>query len=153
RPLCRDRVVGIDMSQGMLEVCRARTAAAPGDARLEFIRGDALDMPFHEEFDAAVCFGACGHILPRDEPRFVEQVRKALRPGGRFVFATTYLPKKTSASYWLCRGFNAAMQIRNLVIRPPFIMYYLTFLLPQSARMLEEHGFSVEVNEDAFVPK
>jgi SAM-dependent methyltransferase len=153
RPLCRERVAGLDMSQGMLDVCRAQTADAPGEARLEFIRGDALDMPFHEEFDVAVCFGACGHILPRDEPRFVEQVRQALRPGGRFVFATTDLPRKTSANYWLCRGFNAAMHVRNLVIRPPFIMYYLTFLLPESARMLEEHGFSVEVKEDAFAPK
>jgi SAM-dependent methyltransferase len=30
RPLCRDRVVGIDMSQGMLEVARRMTQEAPG---------------------------------------------------------------------------------------------------------------------------
>src|SRR5438445_1940611 len=30
RPLCRDRVVGLDFSQGMLAVARQRTADAPG---------------------------------------------------------------------------------------------------------------------------
>src|SRR5437763_267304 len=30
RPLCRERVVGIDFSQGMLAVCRRQTADAPG---------------------------------------------------------------------------------------------------------------------------
>src|SRR5687768_13769018 len=64
RPLCRERVTGIDMSQGMLDVARERLADAPGEARIELVRGDALDMPFDSEFDLAVCFGALGHILP-----------------------------------------------------------------------------------------
>src|ERR671930_2386296 len=38
RPLCRERVVGIDVSRGMLEVCRQNTAKAPGAARLELVR-------------------------------------------------------------------------------------------------------------------
>src|SRR5437764_11057418 len=32
RPLCRERVVGIDVSQGMLKVCRQRLVDAPGTA-------------------------------------------------------------------------------------------------------------------------
>jgi SAM-dependent methyltransferase len=153
RPLCRERVVGIDMSVGMLGVCRQKTASAPGDAALEYVRGDALDMPFHEEFDAAVCFGACGHILRKDEPRFIEQVRQVLKPGGRFFFVSSYLPPKWSRAYWYSRSFNAAMHIRNLLIRPPFIMYYLTFILPAAQRLLEENGFLVEVKDDLFAPE
>jgi ubiquinone/menaquinone biosynthesis C-methylase UbiE len=153
RLLCRERVVGIDMSAGMLEICRERTANAPGNAALEYVRGDALEMPFREEFDAAVCFGACGHILPKDEPRFVEQVRKVLKPGGRFVFISGAMPPKWSQAYWFSRSFNAAMHIRNLLIRPPFIMYYLTFILPDAGRLLEEHGFAVEVKDDLFIPE
>jgi SAM-dependent methyltransferase len=150
RPLCR-RVVGIDISEGMLEIARQRVPRAAGGAQLEFVRGDVLDMPFHEpglrpgEFDAAVCFGALGHILPRDEPRFVSQIAKALRPGGRFWTVTGYLPPRTSPRYWLARGFNAAMHVRNFVVRPPFVMFYLTFLLPQAQRLLEAHGFDVEI--------
>ena len=92
RPLCRDRVVGIDFSQGMLEVARRRTQDSCGRARLEWVRGDVLRLPLAATFDLAVCFGAHGHILPRDEPRFVRQVAGALVRGGRFAFATTRMP-------------------------------------------------------------
>ncbi len=147
RPLCLDRVVGIDFSRGMLDVARERTKGAEGDAALEFVRGDVLNMPFDAEFDLAVCFGALGHILPKDEPQFVEQIARVLKPGGRFVFATSVKPPVWSKNFWLCHGFNAAMIARNLLIRPPFIMYYLTFLLPHAKTLLEEHGFEVEVKK------
>src|SRR6478752_6590290 len=44
RPLCRRRVVGIDFSPGMLEVCRRRVGDVPGTAPVELVRGDALAM-------------------------------------------------------------------------------------------------------------
>jgi hypothetical protein len=37
------------------------------------------------------------------------------------------------------------MRIRNLLVRPPFVMYYLTFLLPRARKLLVERGFEVEV--------
>lgn len=151
RLLCRDRVVGLDFSLGMLQVARRLTADAPGDAAVEFVRADVLTMPLAAAFDVAVCFGAFGHILPRDEARFVDRVRGVLRPGGRFVFATCSKPPVWSTSYVLSQGFNAAMHVRNLFVRPPFIMYYLTFLLPRAQSLLEERGFEVEVHEGVFV--
>jgi ubiquinone/menaquinone biosynthesis C-methylase UbiE len=147
RPLCRERAVGIDVSRGMLEVCRQRTANAPGTAAVELVRGNVLAMPFAAEFDLAVCFGAFGHILRRDEPQFVREVARVLRPGGRFVFVTSPWPPLLSLRYWLARGFNAAMRVRNVLIRPPFVMYYLTFLLPEAGDLLRRHGFTVEVRE------
>ncbi len=150
RPLCRDRVVGIDFSAPMLHVARQQVINAPGTAQLEFVEADALAMPFSHEFDLAVCFGALGHIARRDQDRFIEQVGLALKPGGRFVFPTSYLPPFASARRWLARGFNAAMHIRNLVLRPPFVMYYLTFLLPQVQSFLEMHGFDVSIEDGVF---
>ena len=64
RPLCRDRVVGIDLSQGMLAVARRKTQEAPGEAPIDLLRGHVLAMPFRAAFDLVVCFGAFGHILP-----------------------------------------------------------------------------------------
>ncbi len=98
RRRCRQRVAGIDFSQGMLEVARQRTADAPGDAQLEFVRGDVLAMPFAAAFDLAVSFGAFGHILQQDEPRFVAEIARLLRPGGRFIFITTPMPRMRSAA-------------------------------------------------------
>jgi len=150
RPLVSERLVGIDMSQGMLDIADQRMQEFPGPADTEFVRGDALEMPFEDCFDLAVCFGAHGHILPREEDQFIEQVAKALRTGGRFVFVTTHLPPWWTPARWLARGFNAAMRIRNLLIKPPFIMYYLTFLLPGVEKKLATHGLEVEIRDNVF---
>ncbi len=149
-PLCRQRVVGIDFSQGMLDVARQRYPDRAGRPPVEFVRGDVLEMQFREEFDLAVTVGSLGHILPRDEPRFVERVYAALRPGGRFVFVTGYLPPMFSRQYILSRAFNAAMHVRNAVHRPHFIMYYLTFLLPGVQQLLKRLGFDVVVHGAAY---
>jgi ubiquinone/menaquinone biosynthesis C-methylase UbiE len=147
RPLCRRRVVGVDMSRGMLEEARRLLAEAPGEAEVEWVRGDALALPFHEEFDVVTSFGAFGHILEEDEPRLVEGIYRALRPGGRFVFLTSPPPSRLRPGYWLARAFNAAMRLRNALWRPPFHMYYLTFLVPRARALLEAQGFEVSVHE------
>ena len=152
RPLCTERVVGVDMSRGMMEEARRRLIDSEGTAAIDFVRADALALPFREAFDVATCFGAFGHILEEDEPHFVVSIARALRPGGRFVFVTSELPKITSPGLWMARGFNAAMRIRNALIKPEFIMYYLTFLLPGVKRLLESQGFEVEVHEGVFDP-
>jgi ubiquinone/menaquinone biosynthesis C-methylase UbiE len=146
RPLCTERVVGIDFSRGMLEVCKERTAGAAGSAKLECVFGDALAMPCDDEaFDIAVCFGAHGHILRKDEDRFVAEVARVLRPGGHFVFVTGQMPSWYSPALWAARAFNGVMWLRNWLVDPPFIMYYLTFMLPGVTRLLRRHGFAVEI--------
>ena len=145
RPLCRDRVVGVDFSRGMLAEARRRLAASDGDARLELVRADTLELPFDRGFDLVTCFGACGHFRRRDQPRLVRSVARALEPGGRFVFPGAHLPPPWSRRLWLALGFDAAMAVRNLVRRPLFVMCYLSFLLPRARRLLTEHGFAVEV--------
>jgi len=144
QPLCQERIVGVDISRGMLEVCRRQVTETAGRARLELVRGDALALPFTAEFDLAVCFGACGHIRPRDEERFAAEMARVLKPGGRFAFVSAYLPPVWSRRYWIARLFNAAMHVRNWVVSPPFIMYYLTFLLPEARQLFERQGLRVE---------
>jgi ubiquinone/menaquinone biosynthesis C-methylase UbiE len=149
RPLCRERVVGIDFSEGMLAEAKKRLADAPGDARVELVRGDALAMPFVEELDVAVCVGALGHIERKDEDRFVDGIARALRPGGRFAFATATVPPLWSPGRWVARGFNAVMRVRNALRRPEFVMYYLTFTWPGVRTLLERHGFRIEAYHGA----
>jgi ubiquinone/menaquinone biosynthesis C-methylase UbiE len=144
-PLCRDRVVGLDVSRGMLETGRRSLADLSGGAPLGWVRGNALDLPLGAAFDVAVCLGACGHFVRRDEALFLRQVRGVLRPGGRFVMVTSHGPSVRSRRFWLAQGFNAAMRVRNVLVSPPFVMYYLTFLLPQVRHELERQGFAVDV--------
>jgi SAM-dependent methyltransferase len=152
RPLCRQRLTGVDFSHGMLEQARVRLAEAPGTVEPELIEADVLELSFREEFDLVTCFGAHGHILPRDERMFLRIVHQALKPGGRFVFVTGYPPHPLSLSSLIFRAFNAIMHVRNGLIKPPFIMYYLTFLLPDIERLLKAEGFQVEVRAGQFEP-
>ena len=144
RALCKDRVVGLDFSQGMLDEARRRVNEAPGAARVELHRGDALTLPFDSEFDLATCVGAFGHIVAEDEDRFVAGIARSLRHGGRFVFATSEVPPVGSQTWLMLRTFNGIMRVRNALLSPPFVMYYLTFLWPQVRARLEKHGFRVE---------
>jgi SAM-dependent methyltransferase len=137
------RVVGVDLSAGMLT--RARAAYAD-DAGVRLVRADALALPFPSpgSFDVAVSFGSFGHFLPRQRPALFAQVYAALRPGGRFVFPVGAPPRVGSRWYWTLWGFDAAMRVRNAVWRPPFVMYYRTFPLPAVREDLAGAGFDVE---------
>ncbi len=147
RPRCRRRVVGVDLSQGMLDEARRLLAGAPGEAQVELVRGDALAMPWREEFDVVTSFGAFGHIPEADEARLVAGIHQVLKPGGRFVFVTGDEPSRLRPGYWVARAFNAAMRVRNALWEPPFVMYYLTFLLPRARALLEAQGFRVDVRQ------
>ena len=145
QPLCREQVVGVDFSLGMLLEARRRLESSQGGATLRFVRADALELGFDAAFDVITCFGALGHIVRRQQPRVLRGVAQALVPGGRFIFVSSAWPPPWSPRLWLSLGFNAAMAVRNAVWQPPFVMYYLNFLLPRARRLLEEHGFGVEV--------
>ncbi len=75
------RVVGVDVSAGMIEQARRAGVDAPW---LEFVVGDAMDLPAEDAtFDAAtIAFGM--RNLPDYERGFAEMAR-VVRPGGRVV--------------------------------------------------------------------
>ena len=152
RPLCRREVVGVDLSQGMLDEARQLLADAPGEAAVTLVQANALELTYEAEFDVVTSFGAFGHILEQDEPRLVEGIARALCPGGRFVFVTAHPPSQLNPGYWIAKGFNAAMRVRNALWKPPFVMYYLTFLVPRARELLEAQGFEVEVRDGLMPP-
>lgn len=152
RPKTRVRLVGVDASSGMLDVARNALGdlANGGGPRIELVHSDVFATSFDCELDLVTCFGAFGHIPAEAEPKFVAIVRRALRPGGRFVFVTANRPSRLSPGAMALRAFNAAMRVRNALVSPPFIMYYLTFLLPDAARLLRWEGFDVEIIDGRF---
>ena len=145
RPHVSDEIVGIDLSTGMLEVARELALDAPGTAKMTFEQQDAFEMQYRDEFDVAATSGAFGHILPHQQDRFLDRIRAALVADGRFLFVTAPHPQPTELRWWMSRGFNAAMHVRNAVLRPPFIMFYLTFTLERATALLVRHGFEVSV--------
>ncbi|MEL6344133.1 MAG: class I SAM-dependent methyltransferase [Myxococcota bacterium] len=148
-----EEIVGVDVSQGMLEQAAHNLSDLSDQPTLTLRRRDARALDYTEQFDLAVSFGAFGHILPEDEDPFIDSIARALAPGGRFVFVTTRHPTPDQLVWWLAHGFNAAIRLRNLVLKPEFIMYYLTFTWPQIAGKLREHGLTPEIREGAFEGK
>ncbi|MDX2401642.1 class I SAM-dependent methyltransferase [Streptomyces microflavus] len=145
RQVCRDRVVGVDFSAGMLT--EARAALPPGNdgPAVDWVLADALALPFAPSFDLALSIGAFGHFLPADRFGLFAEVYGSLRPGGRFVFPIGAPPAVGSRAYWSFLGFDAAMRVRNALWSPKFIMYYRTFRLSDVLDDLTGAGFSVRL--------
>ncbi|MER7856592.1 class I SAM-dependent methyltransferase [Streptomyces bacillaris] len=145
RQVCRERVVGVDFSAGMLAEARAALPPGEGGPAVDWVRADALALPFSPGFDLALSIGAFGHFLPADRFGLFAEVYGSLRPGGRFVFPIGAPPAVGSRAYWSLLGFDAAMRVRNAVWRPKFIMYYRTFRLSDVLDDLTDAGFTVEL--------
>ena len=75
-------VTGLDFSRKAVALCE-RNHRAPG---LAFVCGDALAMPFPDESFDAVINVESSHCY-EDVDRFLAEVARVLRPGGRFFFA------------------------------------------------------------------
>jgi SAM-dependent methyltransferase len=145
RPLCARGVVGLDFSAGMLTEARRRSGA-----NASLVQGDALALGFESAFDLVTSFGAFGHIPRREEQRLVDGVFRALRPGGLFAFVTFPMPRPFSPRWLAGRAYNAVAHLRNLLVRPPFVMFYLTFTLDPAQQRLAAAGFDVDLERDRF---
>ncbi len=81
-----DSITGIDLSAGMLEIARKRLSSLEGKtaAKLEFLKGDAENLPFATgSFDAAtVTFGVRNF---GDLHRGLSEMQRVLRPGSPIV--------------------------------------------------------------------
>jgi len=80
------RVIGVDSSRRMLEVCARRAALAGVDVDLRL--GDLREPPVRQRFPLVICpFRSLLHMhTHEDRRRVLAAVRKLLRPAGRFVF-------------------------------------------------------------------
>ncbi len=145
RSKCRRSVTGIDRSRGMIDEASTYLQGAPGSAKIHLRCGDVLEMDYRQRFDVATTFGSFGHILKPQQDRFARRVYRALKPGGRFIFVTSPMPSILSPRRWAYRVFNGLMHLRNAVLKPPFIMFYLTFTLERAREVLRRHGFELEV--------
>ena len=83
-------VTGYDLSEVFLE--RARADAAAQGVRVSWARGDMRELTFEGEFDVAInIFTAFGYFEdPGDDLETLRRIRRALRPGGRFLLETLH---------------------------------------------------------------
>lgn len=76
-------------------------------ANTEFLRAKVPPLPFADgSFDCAVSFQVIEHI--RHDRAFVSEVRRVLRPGGRFILTTPNRSMSLTRNPWHVREYTAA---------------------------------------------
>src|SRR5580700_9382221 len=91
------KVIGLDVASGMLDQARAR-AEAENVRNVKFLPGSAEQLPFaNDEFSLVVSRHAPHHFHRLD--KFLGEVRRVLRPGGRFVLADQISPSDQVADW------------------------------------------------------
>lgn len=88
------KIVGLDISVGMLDVGRKKIKALHLDSRIEMMVGDSEKMPFEDNsFDAiTVAFGIRNFETLE---KGLSEILRVLKPNGVFVILETSVPKKT----------------------------------------------------------
>src|SRR3954452_22577544 len=116
-------VVGLDFSEGMLELARNKAPA------LRFEQGDALALPYADgEFDAVtVGFGARNFA---DLPRGLAEMARVVKPGGRVVVLEITTPQRPPLSWFFRLWFDRAVPLIGRAAGDPDAYSYL----PSSVR-------------------
>ena len=89
-----EKIIGLDISSGMLEIGKEKIKKKNLDARIEMILGDSENMPFEDNtFDAiTVAFGIRNFETLE---KGLKEILRVLKPDGTFVILETSMPDKT----------------------------------------------------------
>ena len=153
------RVIGVDSSAGMLDVCRRRAERAGVSELLDLRVGDLARPPVTERVQLVVSpFRAFLH-LDSDQARLdaLAAVRELLVPGGRFVFdvftpstedieATNGVWLEREPSIWERADWDEERSVLTLSVRGESgeTTMRLAWIPPERWRtLLEETGFEV----------
>ncbi len=87
------KIVGFDLSEGMLSIARKKVEKNQTAQRIDFIQGDSENMPFeNNSFDAiTVAFGVRNF---ENLEQGLSEILRVLKPGGIFVVLETAVPTK-----------------------------------------------------------
>lgn len=88
------KIIGLDISDGMLEVGRQKIAAKKLDNIISMVIGDSENLPFEDNsFDAiTVAFGVRNF---ENLEKGLSEILRVLKPDGVFVILETSVPTKT----------------------------------------------------------
>lgn len=89
-----EKIIGLDISAGMLKVGKEKITAKNLDQTIEMIQGDSENLPFEDNyFDAiTVAFGIRNFETLE---KGLAEILRVLKPGGIFVILETSVPTKT----------------------------------------------------------
>src|SRR5919201_5152584 len=123
----RGEVVGLDFSEPMLEQARAKTRER--GLEIDYVRGNALDLPFEDaSFDAATVGFGIRNVV--DLPRALGELRRVVIPGGRVVVLEITTPERPPLSWFYALWFDRVVPLLGALTGEQDAYSYL----PESVR-------------------
>ena len=172
-------VTGVDFSRRSIEY--AKGSARKNNLKITYLRKNYLDLPFENAFDVVVMIYCDFDVLvPDDRTRLLENVYRALKPGGLFLFDTLN-PKAPAAmkvperswdvsenGFWKDRPFLVLSETfhydtHHVILQQhtvctdecqPDIYRFWTHYYDSGilARILAEAGFVLEAENNTLLP-
>jgi len=172
-------VTGVDFSGRSIDYASA--SARMNNLNITYLRKNYLDLSFENAFDLVVMIYCDFDVLvPDDRARLLENVHRALKPGGLFIF-DTLTPKAPAAmnvpgrswevagsGFWRDRPYLALSETfhyetENVILqqhtvctdegRPEVYRFWTHYYDPGTlARILAEAGFELETVNEELLP-
>lgn len=140
------RVVGVDLSEGMVALARKQETENP--LGIEYMVGDGRALDFHEEFDLATAAYLLNYATDRQElSAMCRGIGRCLKPGGRFVTVNMNQAFDfESAPSYRQYGFET----RQLGALREGTPVEWKFHLDDGAFTIENYLLDVSIHEEAF---
>lgn len=113
------QIIGVDISEGMLEVGRKKLKSSHPDKNIELLTGDSEHLPFNDNhFDAITC--AYGVRNFQNLEAGLADMHRVLRPGGKIAILEFSHPK--------------AFPVKQ------FYQFYFRYILPTMGRLVSKNS-------------
>jgi 2-polyprenyl-3-methyl-5-hydroxy-6-metoxy-1,4-benzoquinol methylase len=145
-------VTGIDLSQSQLE--RAREKSAQNGLQIRFLRHDARNLPFENQFDVAIMLCEGGFpLMETDEMNFeiLKSASKSLKNKAKFIFTTL---NGLFPLFHSINNFHADGKKEGNAIYHSTNFDLMTFRDYNITSMVDDNGIEkvLECNERYYVP-
>jgi len=144
-------ITAIDLSPCLIEA--AKEVARRKNVQVDFRVCDARELPFDDEFDAAICLceGAFG-LLENDAENYkvLEAVHKSLKKHGIFILTALNLFRDEKFDPMTCRVEFEEEVTQKDGQKEIFKCSDRSYSFPELKWVLEQHGFDVVLGASPF---
>lgn len=138
--------MALDPSLDMLNVCRERIKTAGLENRCDFFHGYIQDLPFENEYDAALSILVAHFIKYEDRLSFFQHMTKHLHSGGRVINAEISFDLESEEFPSMLKGWEQVQSLmgatpESLATLPMQLRDVLTVLPPEETEnLLKQSG-------------
>lgn len=144
-------ITGIDLSPGMIRA--AKKAAKEKNVQVDFRVCDARELPFEDEFDAAICLceGAFS-LLENDTENYkvLKAIHRSLKKHGIFILTTLNLFREDKFDPMTCRLECEVEIVKKDNQKETIKCSDRSYTFPELKWVLEQHGFKVLLGATPF---